>query len=204
MTHVCGLLLAAGAGRRLGHPKALLHEDEESLLTRAATRLLEGGCAEVVVVLGARAEEAHGLLEDRAEGAGWNAGTVRVVVAEQWDTGMGASLATGLWSVTHEVEQADALLVHLVDLPDVTADVMRRVVERWREDGAPSDGLLRASYDGVPGHPVLIGRDHWGQLGIELAGDEGARSYLAGRTVQQVECADLATGHDVDRPEDLR
>ena len=52
----------------------------------------------------------------------------------------------------------------LVDLPDVTAEVVRRV-------SAAGDGpraLARATYDGWPGHPVLLGRDHW--AGVPVAG----------------------------------
>ena len=82
-----GLLLAAGAGRRMGRPKALV----DTWLVDAVTTLREGGCARVTVVLGAGAEEARPLLE------GYD---VDVVVAEDWDEGMGASLRTGLQSLT--------------------------------------------------------------------------------------------------------
>jgi CTP:molybdopterin cytidylyltransferase MocA len=58
--------------------------------------------------------------------------------------------------------------------------------------------LARAAYDGVPGHPVLFGRDHWPGVLETAHGDRGARAYLAGRDVELVECGDLATGHDVD------
>ena len=63
--------------------------------------------------------------------------------------------------------------------------------------------LARASYDGSPGHPVLLGRDHWAGVAGTATGDRGARDYLAAHPVLDVECADLATGRDVDRPEDL-
>jgi MoxR-like ATPase len=93
--------------------------------------------------------------------------------------------------------------VTLADLPDVGADVMRRVVDAWRDEGARPDALLRARYAGKPGHPVLLGRDHWGPLQAQVAGDVGAQAYLSTRKVRQVDCDDLATGRDVDRPEDL-
>jgi CTP:molybdopterin cytidylyltransferase MocA len=91
-------------------------------------------------------------------------------------------------------DDVDAVLVHLVDLPDVTAAVVARVL-------AAGDGpaaLARATYDGVAGHPVLIGRDHWAAIGEVATGDEGARRYLADHFPTNVECGDLATGHDVD------
>ena len=80
---VTGLLLAAGAGRRMGVPKALVG----TWLVDAVKTLRDGGCGRVTVVLGASADEARPLLQEY---------DVQVVVAEDWDEGMGASLRTGL------------------------------------------------------------------------------------------------------------
>ena len=88
----------------------------------------------------------------------------------------------------------DAALVSLVDLTDVDA----AVVARLAGSAAGPDVLARASYDGVPGHPVLIGRDHWAGVVETATGDRGARDYLASHEVALVECGDLATGVDVD------
>ena len=112
-----------------------------------------------------------------------------------WAKGVGHSLRHGL-EVLGEGE-ADAALVHLVDLPDVTAVVAQRLL--GGEVGRGS--LRRAVYAGAPGHPVLIGRDHWGPLVAELAGDSGAGDYLRRHGAERVECSDLATGRDVDRPQ---
>lgn len=210
MTHVSGLLLAAGAGRRMGQPKALLHgRDGRPLLVAAVERLLSGGCDEVVVVLGAEAEQAGGLLD--VGGAAWPSGAVRVVRAGDWERGMAASLAAGLQAVATSDPPAEAVVVDLVDLPDLTAEVVARVLAVWHRGGASPEDLLRASYGGGPGHPVLLGHDH--QVGLAAAVDlalrqpgpvdYGARTYLADRRVQLVDCDDLATGRDVDRPEDL-
>ncbi len=193
---VAGLLLAAGAGRRMGGPKALLRDREGvPFLDRAVGRLLDGGCATVTVVLGASATDARTLLDE----AGWTADdAVEVVVAHDWDEGMGASLRAGLRSLAGG--GGEAALVSLVDLPDVGADVLRRV----RGAAAGAGALVRATYDGRPGHPVLIGRDHWAGVLATAAGDRGARDYLSSHDAEPCECGDLATGRDLDRPEDLR
>jgi CTP:molybdopterin cytidylyltransferase MocA len=57
-----GLLLAAGAGTRMGRPKALVVDEHGPWLTRAVATLLDGGCDRVVVVLGAGEVEARALL----------------------------------------------------------------------------------------------------------------------------------------------
>lgn len=179
-----GVLLAAGAGTRMGRPKALVHDDAgEPWLVRGVRALREGGCDRVTVVLGAAAEEAERLL------AGAD---VALVVAPDWAEGMSASLRAGLASLAGT--DAEAAVVSLVDLPDVGPDVVRRVTGR----GADRATLSRASYDGTPGHPVVIGRDHWSGVLETSAGDRGARDYLAARAVRLVECADLATGTDRD------
>ncbi|MGB0101652.1 MAG: nucleotidyltransferase family protein [Nocardioides sp.] len=184
MTH--GLLLAAGAGSRMGMPKALVRAaDGEPWLVRSVRALADGGCDQVTVVLGAGAAEARPLL----------AGTgVEVVVADDWADGMSASLRTGLDAA--RPTDAVAALVSLVDLPDVDALVVRRLLAAAPEPGT----LRRATYDGRVGHPVVIGRDHWAGVVNESAGDRGARGYLASHEVETVECGDLATGHDVDGP----
>jgi nicotine blue oxidoreductase len=69
---------------------------------------------------------------------------------------------------------------------------------------ASSSALARASYDGRPGHPVLLGREHWGPVREQAHGDEGARGYLRHHQVELVECGDIGSGDDVDRPDQLR
>ncbi|MBK1786501.1 nucleotidyltransferase family protein [Prauserella cavernicola] len=181
-----GVLLAAGAGTRFGKPKALAELDGEALVTRAVRVLAEGGCAPVVVVLGAGAEQARPLVPDAAH----------VVVAPDWAEGMGASLRTGLAALAVLGERPDAGLVHLVDLPWVGPEVIARLLAR----GGP-EAVARAAYDGVPGHPVLFGRRWWAEIAEQAVGDKGARGWLSGRSdVALVECSDLGSGTDVDTP----
>ncbi len=183
-----GLLLAAGAGRRIGGPKALLRDaDGTPWVRRAAALLADGGCDPVVVVLGAAAAEAEALLPP----------AVAVVVATDWTDGMGASLRTGLAALPELAPEADAALVLLVDLPDLVAGVVRRVAA----EAAP-DSLARATYGGGAaarhGHPVLLGRQHWRGAADAATGDHGARAYLDAHEVMPVDCSDLAGGADVD------
>ena len=58
--------------------------------------------------------------------------------------------------------------------------------------------LIQATYDGAPGHPVLIGRSHGGPLAATLTGDTGARVYLRDQGALRIECSDLWSGHDID------
>lgn len=199
MRSVLGLVLAAGSGSRMGRPKALVTGPSgEAWLARAARVLREGGCDPVYVVIGAATEEVR-----RVVPAG-----VEVVVAEDWEEGMGASLRTGLGAIllaasastsASGAASATAVLVMLVDTPDVSAAVVRRLLA----SDASVQALGRSTYEGVPGHPVLIGRDHWAGVLATARGDRGARDYLARHPVTLVECADLGSGTDVDTSVDL-
>lgn len=184
-----GLLLAAGAGRRMGRPKALVELDGEPLVRRSLGVLTGGGCGPLLVVVGASADAVRAALP----------GGVVAVPALDWQEGMGASLRAGLAALAGLTPAPDVAVVHLVDLPGVTAAAVARLVA-----GAGPDSLRRAAYGGSPAHPVLIGRSHWTAARASAHGDAGAREYLAGHpALELVECADLADPRDVDTPEQL-
>lgn len=173
-----GVVLAAGAGTRYGLPKVLAAQGE--WLRAAVTALADGGCDDVVVVLGAAAVDVPA--------------PARAVVATDWADGMSASLRAGLDAATG----ASCVVLRLVDTPDVGADVVRRLLVAGQ-----ATGLARAVYQGRPGHPVVIGAGYLAALRDSLDGDQGARAFLAGRDdVVTVECGDLATGVDIDVPVD--
>lgn len=185
MSDATGIVLAAGAGRRMGTPKALLATpDGQPWVERAVLALREAGCAHVVVVLGARADEARAFVPAGAH----------AVVADDWERGLSASLRAGLAAASHPSLLRDAVLVTLVDLPGLPAEAARRVIG----DDVRADVLRRASYDGRPGHPVLVGRDHWAPMALSLDGDSGAQAYLTEAGVELIDCADLWDGADVD------
>jgi len=185
---VVGLVLAAGSGSRFGRPKALVRSaDGETWVAHAVHVVRDGGCEPVYVVLGAAAGEVR-----REVAAG-----IHVIEAADWKEGLGASLRAGMSALRQREDAADAVLVMLVDTPGVTARVLRRLVS----SEVNRQTLSRATYQGRPGHPVLLGRDHWAGVVESAGGDRGARDYLATRDVELVECADLGDGADVDSAE---
>lgn len=183
-SRVAGLLLAAGAGRRYGMPKALVQHGSRRFVERAAETLRHGGSSPVVVVLGAAADEVRA----RAD-----LGDATVVVNPDWAAGMGSSLRAGLAAL--RAAEVDAAVVLLVDTPGVTPAAVARIAGL-----AAPDALAVATYRGERGHPVLLGRAHWAGVAESAVGDVGARPYLTRHEVRQVPCEDIASGEDVDRP----
>jgi CTP:molybdopterin cytidylyltransferase MocA len=170
-----GVLLAAGAGTRYGMPKVLAEQGE--WLRRGVTALADGGCDDIVVVLGAAIVDVPA--------------SARAVIADNWADGLSASLRAGIAAI-----DAEYAVLHTVDTPDIGADVVRRVLDTARSS---LSGLARARYGDRPGHPVVVARRHWPDLLETLHGDEGARPFLESRTdVVAVQCADLACGRDID------
>lgn len=177
----------------MGGPKALVELAGEPLVRRALRVLGDAGCDPLVVVIGARAARVRALLA-----GGWSPPSGLVVVeAADWAQGMSASLRAGLAAL--EGLDVSAAVVHLVDLPGVTAAAVVRLI-----DDAGPETLRRAAYAGTPGHPVVLGRTHWAGVESDAAGDAGARGYLRGHPgLTLVECGDVATPDDVDTPEAL-
>ena len=182
---VAAVVLAAGGGRRYGMPKALV-EYEGSLLVERAVRTARAVCDPVLVVLGAQAVDVW-----RQADLGGSA----VLANKDWESGMASSLRVGLEGLRGWPDQVDAALITLVDMPGMTPEALEKV----RHEGSPA-ALAVATYDGVRGHPVLIGREHWAGVIETLSGDEGARRYLAEHDVVEIDCTDLADPTDLDVP----
>ncbi|WP_245855034.1 nucleotidyltransferase family protein [Micromonospora wenchangensis] len=185
---VAGLVLAAGAGRRYGRPKALVERDGQLLVERASATARDGGCRPVVTVLGAAAPAVRA----RAD-----LGAAIVIDNPGWATGMGSSLRAGLAALW--ATEAVAVIVLLVDMPGVTPEAVRRLTVL-----ASPDALAMAGYGSHRGHPVLLGRAHWADVAALAVGDVGARPYLRDRAadLRVVPCGDIASGADLDTDQD--
>ncbi len=179
-----GVVLAAGAGRRFGGPKALVELDGERLVDRAVRVLREGGCADVLVVAGAVP-----VLNVDAE----------VVTNVDWPTGMASSLRVALQRAARGSWQS--AVVMLVDTPRVGAGAVRLLLAA----GERGSVAAQAIYDGVAGHPVLLARSVWTAVQDAAAGDVGARAWLREHPddVEPVDCTGTGDPADVDRPSDV-
>lgn len=194
-----GVVLAAGAGTRLGlGPKALLPYRGRPLVEAIAGTLLDGGCREVVVVLGAGAAQVEAAA--RLDGC-------RVLANPEWESGMGSSFLLG----NQAADPADHLLVALVDQPGLTLETVHRLLSCHRPGRITAAAYgRRDSNDGGAaglrrGHPLVIDASLRDAVCATVTGDAGARGFLRSHPdlVDEVDCSDQSTGEDVDTPDQL-
>jgi CTP:molybdopterin cytidylyltransferase MocA len=187
---IVGIVLAAGEGRRMGGPKALLPLGDSSFLDHACRLLARPGVAAVVAVIGAEA--------DRVRAEARLSGEVTVVENETWREGMLSSVWRGLDAA--EALGAEAVLLHPVDHPLTTPPTVDRVTA----------ALERGAFAAVPTHDDR--RGHPGGFGPEALAplraaspEQGARAVLAAHAPRVVHVeGDPGCLVGVNTPDDYR
>jgi len=187
MPAVAGIVLAAGASRRMGRNKLLLDVGGEPLVRRTVRRALEAGLDPVVVVLGFEADLVREAVADLP---------CRPVVNANHARGQIESIRAGLLALPAESAAAVTLLA---DMPLVTAGMIARLADRFRAGGV---ALVVSEYGGVQAPPTLYARPLFAEI---LALEEGAcarqvaRRHRAEAAVFEWPAAALL---DLDSPDD--
>ncbi len=144
---VGAVLLAAGAGSRIGgRPKSLLELGGVPLIRRQLIALSGAGVDEVVVVLGHHAEHIEPVVQDFP---------VSVVRNPAPDDGQVSSLRLGLEALTGKL---DAVLVALADQPLLNAQDLTDVIGAYKKRPAGTQVVV-PTVDGLPGNPVMFAAD---------------------------------------------
>ena len=188
-----GVLLAAGAGTRLGRgPKALLPFRGRTLVEVLADTLFDGGCREVVVVLGAEA----GHIRNNTD-----LGTHMVVENENWAKGMAGSFRAGIDAAA----PGNSIMVALVDQPGLTPTAVSRLLGSHHPGRVTAAAYPDASGQLKRRHPVFFDVGLRDPAAAAASGDTGARSYLKAHPglVDLVDCSDLCSGEDLDTKDQL-
>lgn len=182
------LVLAAGRSRRFGSDKRLAELPGRGTLLTATLATLRPHFGDIRVVIGS---------DDDAAALGIPADVVTLANPDA-QRGMGASLAAGMRSLSH-TSQARAVAVMLGDMPWIRDATFVAVAQQAGE------GLIvRPTFQGEGGHPVLFGRQFWPAL-CRLDGDAGARHLLLDNPAACLEIATADPGvlKDVDEPDAL-
>lgn len=182
------LILAAGSSSRMGRPKQLLPWGPHTLLQNAVNNANASRCDEVVVVLGAKADNIRKSLQR---------GTVSVINTH-WEHGMGSSIASGMQFLLNKKTSYTAVLIMLGDQPLIDTDYLDNLLSTFQEI---RKNIVATDYKGRAGVPALFGSKYFEQLS-ELNSEYGAKELLAENMVDihlliaGVKTADIDTEAD--------
>ncbi|GIW11729.1 MAG: hypothetical protein KatS3mg061_2786 [Dehalococcoidia bacterium] len=188
---IAGLVLAAGESRRMGRPKALLPVGNEFFVQRVRRALLDAALHPVLVVLGHDALEIARTASLPPEG---------IVLNPDYQQGMLSSLVAGLRVL--EPTDVEAAVVALVDGPDISTLLVRRLMERYWATRAP---IVEPVYQGKAGHPFLIARELWPEIAAADP-EQGPRAVIRRHRARaaQVIWDDSSILTDLDTPADYQ
>ena len=191
MSSVLILIPAAGASARMrGRDKLLERVRGRPLLRDRTEMALDTGCQVLVTLPPDRPRRAAAL-------SGLDNPRLTRLTVPDAQSGMSASLRRGAqWAANKE---ADALMILLPDLPDLTADDINVMLQAY-----DLKSIIRAtSKDGIPGHPVIFPARLFGTLSA-LSGDQGARDILRAHPVTSMALPGTRATTDLDTPEDWK
>ncbi len=185
---ISAVVLAAGRASRMGRTKQLLPVGDRPMLQHAIDAAVEAEVDEIVVVLGHDPERILRAIRLPANG--------RIALNPAHAEGQSTSLRAGLAATAPE---SRAAVILLADQPGIPAPAVRAVMDEFLRTGAR---IVRASFGGAPGHPVLLARETWNAVaGVE--GDVGARDLIELHPEWVVDIEVPGTvPPDVDTPED--
>ena len=193
---IAGIVLAAGESSRFGRAKQLLDWKGQPFVRAVARTALEAGLSPVVVVTGSNAEDIEQVVKDLS---------VIVVRNEEWKSGQGSSIRAGINALTgppqdRRTMRTGGAIFLLTDQPQVTASVLRALVEKHAEGLYP---VVAPMVMDRRANPVLFDRSTFADL-LMLQGDVGGRAIFHKHRVEYLPWHDDRLLLDVDTPDMYR
>ena len=186
------ILLAAGASSRMGDTKQLLPWKGTTLLGHAIETAEESVADMTVIVLGAHAEDILREIGDiPVKKARFPNRSVEFVINEEWESGLGSSIATGIHYIQEKEIVYDSVLVMLADQPLIDADYLNTMIEtsyKSDEIGTKNEAptkigmgrrkkIVATAYKNKAGVPALFSNSYFDDL-LELRDDRGAQKLI--------------------------
>lgn len=193
---VGAVLLAAGAGRRMGgRPKMLLELGGVPLVVRQLVALSGAGVDEVVVVLGHHADAVEAAIGHFP---------ITLVRNPAPDEGQASSVRAGLQALSPGL---DAVIVALADQPLIGSQDITALISAFRKRGDALMVVPRVAADGgdpQPGNPVIFDgalREQWLSGAADLACRKWRQAH--GELVSWLDTDNRRFRVDIDTPGDL-
>lgn len=185
------VVFAAGLSARLGQPKPLARVRGVRLLQRTCRLLAPfAGSSRLIVVVPPRAARYRTGLDGRK---------IDFLANPRRESGLSSSVHAGI----KRARFSAAVLLLPVDLVDLTAADVARLVSRWR--GARRKVVARRVRDhpATPGTPLILPRALYGAA-LAVRGDQGLRDFVRWLPADHVRLVPLPSAAlDVDTAQDL-
>lgn len=159
------IILAAGSSSRLGESKQLLEINGESLLKHAVNCAVAVADANVILVLGARAEEHRKVLDNLQ---------IEIVINPNWKLGIGSSIKAGVQHAINGSHGLSRVLLMVCDQPMLTTRHLQVLITRQWDSGKP---IVASFYGGDHGTPVVFDQSLFMEL-LELPDATGAKRII--------------------------
>ena len=184
------IILAAGSSSRLGQPKQLVEVEGIPLLLKSTLAALDASYSQVVVVLGANANEHKKTIAHLP---------VEIITHTEWKNGMGSSLKAGLQHILKFKPDTNAVVIMVCDQPLITSTHLAALRDLYYNYLKP---IIASRYNETIGVPALFDHSLFPELS-DIKDSQGARAVIASHS-GSVETIDWPEGQlDIDTPDDL-
>ena len=185
---VAGIILAAGASRRMGSVNKLLASIAGKPLVRHAVEsFVATSLSPIIVVVGYESDKVAAALEGLP---------VQLVFNPEHATGQGSSVGVGVEALDNNVTDA---MIGLGDMPLLSSTLLDSLIHTHIGREGHACNITVPAFEGQRGNPVLWGRTFFPEL-ITLAGDRGGRQLLNDHKAAQhlIACDHSSVLRDVD------
>jgi molybdenum cofactor cytidylyltransferase len=188
---IAGIILAAGAARRMGQPKQLMPLAGKPMVWHVVSAACQSKLDTVSMVTGKAADNIVKAVADLK---------VTILHNAKWENGQSSSLVTGM---QHLPPDTNAVMFLLADQPLITPELINSLIDGYHSSGR---SILFPCFAGQRGNPVLFDYKKWNSVLNELSGDQGARSIIQNHP-ESIHCVPVQAESllwDVDTEEDYR
>ena len=185
------IILAAGSSSRLGQSKQLVELEGIPLLLKSALTALDADYINVVVVLGANADQHKKKIAHLP---------VEIITNTEWEKGMGSSLKKGLEHVIKSRPKTSAVVIMVCDQPLLTSGHLTALRDVHKNTFSH---IVASRYGDTMGVPALFDRTLFSEI-LKIKDAQGAKAIIESHS-ESVNTIDWEDGHlDIDTPEDLK
>ncbi|MCM4166286.1 hypothetical protein DHD08_01170 [Arenibacter sp. H213] len=188
-SNIAIMIMAAGASSRMGIAKQLLPWGKSTLIGNAIKNAKESNCSNVFVVLGANADAIKNSVGLKEEA---------IILNNDWESGLGSSIAFATRSILTPAEKYDGILVLLADQPLIDTSYLNQLITAF--DGT-DHSIIATQYTHGNGVPAIFGASHFLEL-QQLNTDSGARDIIRLHTEKLLNIDPKGKTADVDTYEE--